>query len=578
MNTFSTSDKNYIRKKIRQQPLEEIARHLNVSEDDVLKYLKKRWRKEKYERYVKRNLNTSRKKPFLLKKFIVQNKYYFLLLFGLVVFCYFNSLNNEFVSDDIFGISQNERIGSFSAIFEGSFSGYFGSFLRYSAFKIGGLNPAFFRLPNVLFHLGSTLALFTLLGYLFNKRIAIFAAAIFAVHPILTEAVTWISGGPYSHYSFFFLLSFLTYLLAKDNRKYYSWSLIFFGLALLSSTNAAVVFLIFPLYEFSQGTLKQTWKKWSPYAIIGVLSVIFFLSKIGQRSSGLETTNYEKIDPVNPFIQVPIAITNYLKLMVWPQNLSFYHTELVFSKGQFAIILFAFLIFVAGIVYAWKKSKWIFFWLLFFLVTLLPTLMPFGVSWIIAERYVYLGSIGIFAVVAIGFNWLLEKSERTNKAYMQGLYIILAIAIVALSVRTIIRNQNWQNQDTLWIATAETSPSGFVIHNNLGDMHVRQGNLEKGIEEFQKAIEINPGYAAAYHNIGNTYQKNKQYEEAVKSYEKAVEIDPSLWQTYQNLTAIYLETGNVEKALESIREAIKINPADQRLREIEQLIMSETNK
>jgi len=143
----------------------------------------------------------------------------------------------------------------------------------------------------------------------------------------------------------------------------------------------------------------------------------------------------------------------------------------------------------------------------------------------------------------------------------------LVVIIASLSARTIVRNQDWKNEDTLWVATAKVAPSGQQIHNNLGDVYARQGDLNKAAEEFQKAIGINPNYADAYHNLGNTYQAMGQLEAAVENYKKALSINPNLWQSYQNMAAIYFNAEQFDLALENIKKALEINPNDENLKQ-----------
>ena len=113
----------------------------------------------------------------------------------------------RFVSDDIPIIDKNSNISNFSYIFSPTPLGSFERVLYYLAYKIGGANPILFRLPNLLFHFGCVFLVFLILSLISKKRLAIFAAFLFAVHPLLSESVTWISGGSYANYSFFLSLS-----------------------------------------------------------------------------------------------------------------------------------------------------------------------------------------------------------------------------------------------------------------------------------------------------------------------------------------------------------------------------------
>lgn len=551
------SQKKYIKKNLKKRKLSEIANHLKISEDSIINFIKKKSKGVNYQKFVEKNLNEKKIFSFHRVDWIKKNKSVLILLSVAVFAAYFNSLNNNFVSDDN-GIVQNAPLWSFDSIISQPL--YLLRQLIYIiSYKFFGLNPFVFRSFNILFHLGSVILIYLLLDLLIDKRVAFFSALIFAVHPILIESVSWISGGVYAQYSFFFLLSFIFYILYRniEKRSYYIFSLIFFSFSLLSSEKAFVLFLIFFLFEISNKGFKKNWKKTLPYFILSLILIILYFGKVGQRITSLQTEFYQdqvsQID--NPLIQIPIAITSYLQLIFWPQNLTIYHSEMSFSQTEYLIRLSIFILFSIFIFYGYKRNRQIFFWLSFFVITLLPTLTPLKISWIVAERYVYLGSLGIFVIIAKAFKKLSEI-----KNFKMGVYMVFTLIIVVLLTRTIVRNVDWKNEDNLWIATGKTSPSSPNNHNNLGDVYGRQGDFQRAVLEFKKAIEIKPNYADAYHNLANTYVEIKKYEEAVKNYQKAIYFNPKLWQSYQNLAVLYFQNNQFSPALENIQKAIAINP------------------
>jgi Tfp pilus assembly protein PilF len=213
------------------------------------------------------------------------------------------------------------------------------------------------------------------------------------------------------------------------------------------------------------------------------------------------------------------------------------------------------LAFFAFIAWSFKKNRQIFFWSSFFIIALLPFLTPLRISWIVAERYVYLGSLGIIVLIALALNKIGELMK--NKKII---WIIFILLIIALATRTILRNFDWKNQDTLWLATAKTSPSSHQNHNNLGDMYTRHGDYDKAIEEFKKAIELKPNYGDAYHNLANVYHLKGQDDLALENYQKALSFNANLWQSYQNIAAIYFTQQKFDLAKESMEKALKINP------------------
>jgi tetratricopeptide (TPR) repeat protein len=228
--------------------------------------------------------------------------------------------------------------------------------------------------------------------------------------------------------------------------------------------------------------------------------------------------------------------------------------------------ILTFSLFATSVALYLKKSS-LFLWLAFFITFLLPTALIPGIASIVAERYVYLASTGLFVTVAFLLN--LIKNIKIK-------WTVFILIILALSVRTIVRNFDYRNQDTLWLATAKTAPSSPQNHNNLGDYYGRQGDLARAVEEFKKAIELNPRYGDAYHNLANTYHQLGQDDLAIENYQKALSFNPNLWQSRQNLAAIYYAQQQLELAKKELRAALHIVPDNQNLKQI--LIQLETQQ
>jgi len=561
--TLTHSQKKYLKKNLNKLPLEKIAVNLGLNLQDILNFAKKNWPREKYQKLIKQNRLVTQTKDYLpvknnfnFKSFFFQNWKVFLFLAILVLGIYFNSLNNEFLSDDM-GIKNNPNINKISYFFKVPFNLSLREFVIFLTHKIFGLQPIFYRLSNIFFHLGSTWLVYFIISFFFTGIIPLIAATIFAVHPILAESVTWISGGPYSNGAFFGFLTILFYLLVNQNqrKKFYLFSLFSFIIASLFSEKLIILPIILLLYEFCFGQFKKNWRQLIPFFIFSFLFALKLLGLLGERVTSLETTYYQQPGLENPLIQIPIAISSYLSLIFWPKDLTLYHSELTFSQGQYFLRLGIFLLFLGLIIFFFKKDRRVFFWMAFFIISLLVTLTPLKISWVVAERYVYFGSLGIFVFIA----WLISQTSRWFKN-QKITWIISALIIIALSTRTVIRNNDWRNQDTLWLATDKTSPSSHQNHNNLGDLYARHGDYQKAVEEFQKAIELKPNYGDAYHNLANVYHQIQKDDSALENYQKALSFNPNLWQSYQNLAAIHFSQKNYQLAKEELEKAIQIKP------------------
>lgn len=565
---LNKSQKKIIKKNLKRLPLAEIAKKINVPEQDLLEYLETTLGKDKLNKLTSINPDLEKKSNLASSSWknpldwLKNNAGYLIFLSLLVITVYLNSLGNEFLSDDIAGIMQEKNIGNpFYFLIHQPIN-----FFRYLNFGIVdnlfGLKPPFFRLMNIFMHLGSVLTIFTIISILYNRKLGLLVAGIFAVHPLLTEAVTWISGGIHAQYSFFVLLSFLLYLLARSQnwpKKYYFTSLLSFFIALFTTEKSAILPLILLCFEFSFGQIKKVWKKIVPYFLLSGLAAafVFFGGNFSSRVSALRSQYYQEGGLYNPLTQIPTAISSYLQLILWPDKLTLYHSEMSFSNLQFLMMAVTTAVFFGLLIFFGLKKKYreYFFWLAFFIISLLPMLTPFKVAWIVAERYVYLGSLGIFVLVGLGLQKLGEISK--NKYVTFGLWTII---IIAFFVRTVVRNVDWKNQDNLWLAAARTSPSSPQNHNNLGDLYARHGNLPKAAEEFLFAIKLKPDYGDAYHNLANIYRQMGKNDLAAENYQKALSFNPSLWQSYQNLSVIYFENGDIKKSIEMAKKATEVNP------------------
>jgi tetratricopeptide (TPR) repeat protein len=483
------------------------------------------------------------------------NKISIFILLTLVTFSYAFFINNDFLSDDIPEIVNNPNIGSFSNIASNP-AGFIRLVLYFLAFHIGGLNEFLFRGINILFHMGNSILIYYIVKRKLSIKYSLISASIFAVHPAIAEGVIWISGGMYAQYAFFFLLSFLFYILSTKKNFFYILSSIFYLLSLMSHPQAPLALCaLFPVWEISFGNLRMNWKKTIPFFLIAIAYTFISLTSLPERVSVLKTTHSQEGGIDNIFVTLPIAISSYFELIFFPKNLTLYHSELNFERlNQVFRTVFTFLL-LSGLVICFKKNKFVFFFGSLFILGLAPTLLPLRLNSIVAERYLYLPIIGIIVL----FAFLAEKLFRKIRIKNLDVFVF-GIIIFILLTRTIIRNNDWKNQDSLWIAASKTSPSSPNNHNNLGDMYGRWGDKQKAIEHFKKAIALKPNYADAYHNLGNAYRDTGDAENALKSYSKALEINPTLWQSHQNIAYLFFAQKQYGKAIEHVQKAILINP------------------
>ena len=258
-------------------------------------------------------------------QFIRSNWIYLCALLLFVLIGYFNAFHGELVSDDIFAIRDSEHLLRRSEYLLTSPTFIARSILYFIAYRIGGLNPFFYRISNVVFHIGVTFVVYLIVPFFSKRKFLPFIVAAFtAVHPIMIESVTWISGGIYAQSAFFMLLSFYLYLKYRLNNKkaYFIFSILFFLISLSSSEKVIVFPAILFLYESVFHKVKDSWKKIIPY---GIASILYFLTRIPDIAPRMEFIQADSgitIQPINPLIQIPVVIYTYLKLLFWPPGLT----------------------------------------------------------------------------------------------------------------------------------------------------------------------------------------------------------------------------------------------------------------
>jgi len=559
---LTENQKKYIKKKIKSREVDRIANDLGLSIKKINDYLlTTNYRIKENQLAIERKFilkseidEMSHKVLPSIKSIIKDNWITILILIGLAIITYANSLGNQFVSDDR-PILETKNIYEWGRAFKQP-SHLLGELIKTIAFKINGFNPFFYRLFNYLFHFATIVGVFVLVSLLSQARLAFIVAALFAVHPLNSEAVVWISAIQYTQLACFSIWGLINYRIWQINRQWINIFavIVLFILSLLSSEKSIVFPLIILIFELAYGNIKIFKKTLVVVTLFSVVAGFFYQNLIKTIINVF--LNYDKQSFItNLLTQIPIALTLYWQLLFWPDKLTLYHSEFYFTIINYIIRVIITGAIIGFIIYGYKKNRIIFFSLALFIISLIPFLTPFGFSWIVAERYVYLGSVGMFSVIGYGL-WKIIKNKKT-----EGLgYLIFIIIILLLMVRTIFRNMDWKNEDTLWFATGKTSPSDPKTHNNLGDVYGRQGNLEKSAEEFKIAIKLNPKYADAYHNLGNTYKQMGRVQEAVGSYQSAIKYNPKLWQSYQNLAVIYFSQKKFVQAEQMILQAIKIDP------------------
>ncbi len=478
---------------------------------------------------------------------ILKNNWKFLLILSLgIIAVYFNSLHGDFVSDDYATIPQNPEIMSFKAGLSGWMTGLINWFLAVT-FDIS--SPVAYHVTNLIIYLLSVITAFVFLKILFEDNlIPYFSVLIFAFLPVHVEAVSWISGKPYLLNAFTVLLAMTFFVLySRTEKKKYLIYFIFgtvlaFAAEMVRST-ALIILLILYWISFDNQLKKRIKTKdvLISFAVLLVFALAILVPKIlGRIDSVNSGINASDSIFYNPFFQYPTAMAKYLQLILVPTDLTLYHTMYVVPVWLNWVILLTYL---TALVWYFFNDKKIFFALAFIFGAAAPSMAPVKVSWLVAERYMFLGSLGMALLLGIIAEKLWQKKILAT--------IILSVLVTIYSIRIIQRNIDWQTNHNLWVNTCQVSPNSHNAWNNIGDDYDKLAQKEttnegkykqylNAVKGFGQSYVIKPNYADAYHNQANIFYKIGRLDLARNGYETALAYNPGLQQTLKTLIQLDL--------------------------------------
>ncbi len=508
----------------------------------------------------------------------MQKKYlYIIVIFLLSSIVYLNTLRNGFVYDDKDLILNNSQVkeASLGKIFSTPFWGErkFGLWrpITVLSFRLDYLvdkfSPFIFHFTNIMFHSLVALTLYFFFLLLTDKEnLSFFSSLIYAVHPIHTEAVSWIAGRSEILSALFFLLSFILLILfhkgEDKNFVYLILSGLFFLFSLLSKETGVTLPLIYSFYlvAFQRKKLKYL-KTWTGLIYLLFLLIIYIhlrIKVLGGIIGPVGRAEYFYQYPhLTPLFTSPLLFFKYLKLSLFPFHLSVDYTfaPITHASTLFLFLSFFFLLYIFLIFFTFKHYILISFSLAFFPISLLPFLHIVPIGWLMGERFLYLPTIGISLLIGI----LLTKINSRWE------YALLLIILISFSAKTYMRNFAWKDEFTLWKITAEDNPNSVRAYYNLATFFKEKGKFKKALNFYSIAHKNTKGrkeksYADIYNNWGIILGEEGKFKRAEELLRKALEINPFLSTAYINLGNIFIDKGRLDEGIDYYKKAIVINP------------------
>jgi tetratricopeptide (TPR) repeat protein len=261
-------------------------------------------------------------------------------------------------------------------------------------------------------------------------------------------------------------------------------------------------------------------------------------------------------------------MAKYLQLLWFPIDLTLYHTMFVFPLWLNWSIFLSYLVML---VYFYFKNKKYFFALAFIFAASAPSMAPVKVSWLVAERYMFFGSLGF----AVFLGLILIDLSKNLKLVPYAIFISL---LVLFGLRTYFRNSDWSTNHDLWVNTCQVSPNSHNAWNNIGDDYDKLKMYENAVKGFTQSTIVKPNYADAYHNRANIFFKVGRLDLARESYLSALKFNPGLFQTYLSLTQVDLMDKKFDAAIADATAATQVDPGNPQSWYVLGVVLSQSGK
>ncbi len=537
-----------------------------------------------------------------------------LLLCGFAA--YGNSIRVPYYFDDFPCIVQNPVVRQFSLLFELDRYGALGldedirnnlvtRAVSYASFalnyRLHGYAVEGFHLVNLAIHLANALLVYALTlvshaqvrpgrlpGCGCGKGVALAAALIFLLHPIQTNAVTYIVQRFASLATLFCLLALLSYaraalaVEARWRRGYYGAALLAALLAMFSKEIAFVLPVLIALYDFAflPGERRQRLRRLTPLAAIMLLLplTIVKLAAISEVTGSevgrsLELMNLGRVSRWDYFFTQWRVLVSYLRLLIYPAGLNLdhdfplYHSPVeapVFFSGLLLAALFALGCFLlrrpaAG---GSRAPEWrlVGFGMVWFFVTLAMESSIIPLDDLLQEYRLYLPSIGPILAVTTAADLLRRRVQGRAPRFARGLPVMAVVFVAALGSATVVRNRLWQDEVHFWGDAVEKSPGKARPHINLGSAYLARKRTAAALQQALAAADGSGHTFVTRYQLARLFYLLGEDGAAIVEMRRAIQLSPNRALFHGALGQLYLNVGDLPAAVNALRRALELDP------------------
>lgn len=436
-------------------------------------------------------------------------------------------------------------------------------------YALGGTNVVGYHVANLLIHLASALLVFGLVRRTLESfrregdptgasLVATAAALLWCLHPLQTEAVTYVIQRAESLVGLFYLVSFYCFArYAGGGRSVWAvlcvaatWA----GLGAKELMVTAPVMILFYDRTFFAGSFPAAWTRrktlYLGLAASWIPLILLLAANGGHRgvSSGFGTG----ISWSGYVLTQPEAICRYLKLVVWPSPLVFDYGPLQRSLGQSLPYLLVVLALGGASLWALARRPVLgFFGFWFFGILAVTSLLP-GSTEMIVERRMYLPLLALAVLAAEGL-------RRLPRPLGQACGLTVC---VALGWTTFARNAVYESDVNLWKDSVAQAPGNSRGWYNLGVAYFGHGQTDQEIDSYKVALQIDPNNAEAQHSLANALVRIGHSQDAVAHYDLAIALQPKNGRLRADAAAVLAQMGRWSEAIAQAHAALQLEPDD----------------
>ncbi|MBN1825481.1 MAG: tetratricopeptide repeat protein [Candidatus Eisenbacteria bacterium] len=453
--------------------------------------------------------------------------------------------------------------------------------------EVRGIDPGYFHLVNLLFHIANTISLFLLLRRMTGAfwRSA-FVAGLFALHPLRVESVAWISERKDVLGLFWGLASLHAYTDYARRGKRSLLVLTGFFQALSLMAKPMLVTLPFLLILFDYWPLRRLAAGPSPASrfyparllrekIPLFLVTAFFVGITALAQKPVEGIggNVVSLPLGDKAANAAVSYVRYVGKILRPSDLSILYPHPSLSGGvplsaQQVLGSAAALLAVSWAAWRLRRRRYLpvgWFW---FLGSMVPIIgfVQVGLH-AIADRYTYFPSIGLFVMVVWGVAEIASAAEK--RRFLPARRLAIGVAMLLLTGCALASRERvacWHDSLTLYADALRAGPVSPRVLYNYGCALMRSGRGGEAIGVFKETIRLDPSYGKAYNNLGLAYREKGLKDEAARCFRDALRLDPGHVSAAVNLSALLAESGDIEGAIECRRRVAVLNGSDSKNR------------